>query len=100
MMNLIFFVAQDRFFLSHVKDRAEYFARKGWKIHVLAQKTSTHYVEQIEAQGFEFYDTEVRRDAIDPITALKNARRIISLYKKISPVKNSRKHFFLPPYYI
>ena len=22
------------------------------------------------------------------------------LYKKISPVKNSRKHFFLPPYYI
>lgn len=85
MMNLIFFVAQDRFFLSHVKDRAEYFARKGWKIHVLAQKTSTHYVEQIEAQGFEFYDTEVRRDAIDPITALKNARRIISLYKKISP---------------
>lgn len=37
-MNIVIFVGQDRFFLSHVKDRAEFFAHKGFNVYVLGKK--------------------------------------------------------------
>lgn len=84
-MNLIFFVGQDRFFLTHVKDRAEFFARKGFNVYVLGKKTSDHYVKQIEMLGFKFFDTKIRRDAINPLEALWNLIDVFSIYKRIRP---------------
>lgn len=84
-MNLIIFVGQDRFFLSHVRDRAEYLSRKGFNVHVLGKKTEDQYVEQIEALGFKFHDTKIRRDAINPFVALQNFADVISIYRSIKP---------------
>ena len=84
-MNLIVFVGQDRFFLTHVKDRAEFLARKGFNVHVLGEKTSDRYVKQIERLGFKFYDTKIRRDAINPVEALWNFINVISIYRRIRP---------------
>lgn len=84
-MNLIIFVGQDRFFLTHVKDRAEFLAQKGFKVHVLGKKTDEYYVRQIEALGFKFYDTRIRRDATNPFEALLNFIDIVSIYRRIRP---------------
>lgn len=84
-MNLIIFVGQDRFFLSHVRDRAEYLSRKGFNVYVLGKKTEDQYVEQIEALGFKFHDTKIRRDAINPFVALQNFADVISIYRSIKP---------------
>ena len=84
-MNLIIFVGQDSFFLSHVKDRAEFFARKGFNVHVLGKKTEDRYVSQIEALGFKFYDTKIKRDAINPLLALLNFIDIALIYRSIRP---------------
>ena len=84
-MNIVIFVSQDRFFLSHVRDRAEYFSRKGFNVYVLGKKTDEQYVEQIEALGFKFYDTKIRRDAINPFVALQNFISVFSMYRSIRP---------------
>ena len=84
-MNLVIFVGQDRFFLTHVRDRAEFLAQKGFNICVLGKKTGEQYVEQIEALGFKFYDTKIRRDAISPIVALRNFINVALLYRSINP---------------
>lgn len=84
-MNVIIFVGQDRFFISHVKDRAVFFLRKGFNVYVLGQKTEDQYVKQIEALGLKFYDTKIRRDAINPFVGLKNLLDIVSIYKMIKP---------------
>lgn len=84
-MNLIFFTTQDRFFLSHIKDRADYFAGKGYKVYVLAEKTENKYVESIEALNFKFYNTNIRRDAVNPIMAVGHLFRIWSIYREIRP---------------
>ena len=84
-MNIVIFVGQDRFFLSHVKDRAEFFAHKGFNVYVLGKKTEEQYVERIEALGFKFYDTKIQRDAISPFAALRNFLDIVSIYRSIRP---------------
>lgn len=84
-MNLIIFVGQDRFFLSHVKDRAEFFAQKGFKVYVLGQKTDDRYVKEIESLGFAFYDTKIQRDDTNPLSAIKSLIKIISIYRNIKP---------------
>lgn len=84
-MNLIIFVGQDRFFLSHVKDRAEFFAQKGFTVHVLGEKTDDSYVKQIESLGFVFYDTKIRRDDINPLNAIRSLIKVFSFYRNIKP---------------
>lgn len=85
LMNLIIFVGQDRFFLSHVKDRAEFFAQKGFKVYVLGKKTDDRYVKEIESLGFAFYDTKIQRDDTNPLSAIKSLIKIISIYRNIKP---------------
>lgn len=84
-MNLIIFIGQDRFFLSHVKDRAKFFAQKGFNVYVLGRKTDDRYVKQIESLGFKFYDSKIRRDSINPFVALLNFINVVSIYKSIKP---------------
>lgn len=84
-MNLIIFVGQDRFFLTHVRDRAEFFSKKGFDVYVLGKKTNEQYIKQIEKLGFKFYDTRIKRDSTSPFEALRNFIDVVLTYKRIRP---------------
>lgn len=84
-MRLLILTTQDRFFLTHVSERAIFFKKKGWQVYVAAQLTSEKYKEQIEDLGFQFYDTRIERKAINPVALMTSFLHVLDIYKKVSP---------------
>lgn len=83
-MRILVVTTQDRFFLSHIRERACYFKKKGCVVGVAAQKTSDALVKEIRDLGFIFFDTEIERQSIDPfsqLVALVRLYRIQSVFK-------------------
>lgn len=64
-MKILIVTTQDRFFLTHIKERALFFRDQGCIVAVAAQKTSQEYVEQICEYGFAFYVTKIERRSIN-----------------------------------
>lgn len=60
-MKLLILTTQDRFFLSHLLERARYIQDKGWEIIVATEKTSDDYFRRIQQFGFKVYDTQIKR---------------------------------------
>lgn len=84
-MRLLILTTQDRFFLTHVSERAIFFKKQGWQVYVAAQLTSEKYKEQIEDLGFRFYDTRIERKVINPVALITSFLRVWDIYKKVSP---------------
>lgn len=83
-MRILVITTQDRFFLSHIQERACYFKKQGCVVGVAAQKTSDELVKKIQKLGFIFFDTGIERQSINPfsqISALIKLFKIQSIFK-------------------
>ena len=91
-MHLLIVTTQDRFFLTHVVERALYFKQKGWNVSIAAEETQEKYKNSILALGFNFYDTEIKRKSLNPLSLKARVLRplVDFLYKKFLNPKHSR----------
>ena len=84
-MRILVITTQDRFFLSHIKERACYFRDQGCIVGVAAQKTSDHLCKEIKDLGFDFFDTGIERRAVNPISQFMALVRLFSIQNKFRP---------------
>lgn len=84
-MRLLIFTTQDKFFLSHIVERAQYFQKKGWKVGVVVQITSHVLKTNIEKKGFEVFDSKIVRGSINPFAELTALVRLLSAYFNFAP---------------
>lgn len=84
-MHLLIVTTQDRFFLTHVVERALYFKQKGWNVSIAAEETQEKYKNSILALGFNFYDTEIKRKSLNPLGLVKAFFRLKQIYKDVKP---------------
>lgn len=82
---LLVLTTQDRFFLTHIKDRALYFLQNGWLVGVAVQCTDQTLCEKIRALGFELFDTKIERQSINLFSELGSLFRIFCIYQKFNP---------------
>lgn len=84
-MRILIVTTQDRFFLSHICERAVYFKRQGCVVAVAAQKTDSTYEAKIREHGFNFYDTRIERQAINPLAQFRSIFRLLKIQAKFKP---------------
>ena len=84
-MRVLIFTTQDKFFLSHILERALYFQKQGCIVGVAVQKTSKEYEERIRSYGFTLYDTKIERQSIDPFSQLISIVRIFRIQLEFRP---------------
>lgn len=84
-MRILIITTQDRFFLSHIRERAVYFKEQGCSVGVAAQKTSEELVRQINNYGFTFFDTKIERRAINPFSQVNALYRLYKIQRKFNP---------------
>lgn len=84
-MRILILTTQDRFFLSHVSERASYFKAHGCQLAVVAQKTSDDLVHKIRSMGFDFYDSKIERQSLNPYSQIKALFRLFKIVKKFKP---------------
>lgn len=84
-MRILILTTQDKFFLSHVKERALYFKRRGCIVAVAAQKTSDQSVGVIKSLGFDFYDTKIERKSLNPIFEIIALVRLREIFVNFKP---------------
>ena len=82
---ILYITTQDKFFLSHLKDRAIYASKHGFMVFVAAQKTDENFVREINELGFDFFDTGIERQALNPIAQLKALIRLREIINIIKP---------------
>lgn len=84
-MRILVITTQDRFFLSHIKERACYFRDQGCIVGVAAQKTSDDLCKQIRALGFSYFDTGIERQSINPFSQLSALVRLVKIQNQFKP---------------
>lgn len=84
-MRILILTTQDRFFLSHIKERAVFFKKKGCVVAVAAQKTSDEVVEDINKLGFVFYDTKIERQSLNLFSQFLALFRLFNINKDFKP---------------
>ena len=84
-MKILITTTQDRFFLSHLKERAIYFKEHGCIVGVAAQKTSNDLVKEITELGLSFFDTKIERRSINPLTQLLCLLRLFKIQTRFKP---------------
>ncbi len=84
-MKLLILTTQDRFFLTHVKERALYCLNQGFKVAVAVQCTDERLCNEIRALGFTLFDTKVERQSINPFVELSNFARLLRIYWSFKP---------------
>ena len=85
MPKLLFLTTQDKFFLSHLKERAIYARDNGFRVVVAAQKTNEQFVKEIERLGFIFFDTKIERQSLNLLTQFAAIGRLVKIYKHVKP---------------
>lgn len=85
MQKILYITTQDRFFLSHIKNRALFAQCNGFKVYVAAQKTNQEHIEEIEGLGFIFYDTCIERQSISLGEQICAINRLRTIYEKVKP---------------
>lgn len=78
-MRILILTTQDRFFLSHIVERANYFKEQGCIVAVAAQKTSDEFTEKIRLLGFTFFDTKIERQSINLFTQFAAILRLLKI---------------------
>lgn len=84
-MRLLIFTTQDKFFLSHIVERAQYFQKKGWEVALIVQVTSTTLKNKIEQKGFKVFDSKIIRGSVNPFVEFFALVRLFSIYFRFSP---------------
>lgn len=84
-MKLLILTTQDRFFLSHVLERAQYIKDKGWEIIVATEKTSDDCFRRIQQFGFKVFDTKIKRKSINPFSQLQDIITLSKIYRRERP---------------
>lgn len=84
-MRILIITTQDRFFLSHIRERASYFKEQGCVIGVAAQKTSNELVKKIRSLGFNFFDTKIERQSVNPISQAIALFRLFKIQTRFKP---------------
>ena len=84
-MRILIITTQDRFFLSHIRERATYFKEQGCVVAVAAQKTSEDLVKKILSLGFDFFDTKIERQSINPLTQIVAILRLLKIQTQFKP---------------
>lgn len=84
-MRILIVTTQDRFFLSHIRERATYFKEQGCVVGVAAQKTSDDLVKKILSLGFAFFDTKIERQSINPLTQIVAISRLFKIQTQFKP---------------
>lgn len=84
-MRILIVTTQDRFFLSHICERAVYFKKQGCIVAVAAQKTDDTYETKIRGYGFDFFDTKIERQTINPLAQFVALYRLLKIQMKFKP---------------
>ena len=84
-MKILVVTTQDRFFLSHIQERASYFKKQGCIVGVAAQKTSDELVKKIQDLGFSFFDTGIERQSINPFSEICALIRLFKIQLTYRP---------------
>lgn len=84
-MRILIITTQDKFFLSHIKDRAIYFKQQGCIVGIAAQKTSVDFVQEINKLGFTFFDTKIERQSINPFSQISALIRLFKIQVQFKP---------------
>lgn len=84
-MKLLIVTTQDRFFLTHISERAIYFQNLGWEVGVAVQVTNPLYATKIKELGFTLFDTKIERQSLNPITELTSLYQLIKIYQFYKP---------------
>lgn len=84
-MKLLVLTTQDKFFLSHVSERAEYFKNCGWEVAVAIQITDLEFVRKIQKKGFEVFDTKIERQSVNPFSQILAIKRLLRIYFGYKP---------------
>lgn len=84
-MRILVITTQDRFFLSHIKERASYFRQQGCLVAVAAQKTSDELRKQIEDLGFTFFNTKIERKSLNPFSQILALIRLLKIHSYFRP---------------
>ena len=84
-MRILVVTTQDRFFLSHIQERASYFKKQGCTVGVAAQKTSDELVTKIRNLGFLFFDTGIERQSVNPFSQISAIIRLFKIQSIFKP---------------
>ena len=84
-MKVLIVTTQDRFFMSHVLERARYLKEMGCVVAIAAQKTSDDLVNKIRSQGFAFYDTKIVRQSLNPVSQFIAIVRLFTIQHNFKP---------------
>lgn len=84
-MRLLIVTTQDRFFLTHICDRALYFQSLGWEVGVAVQVTDYRYSRKIKKLGFTLFDTKIERQSLNPFIEISRLITLIKFYKVYKP---------------
>ena len=85
MPKLLYLTTQDKFFLSHLKERAVNAKDNGFTIFVAAQLTDRRYAEEIKKLGFVFFDTKIERRSLNVLSQIRAIRRLIKIINLVKP---------------
>ena len=84
-MRILIVTTQDRFFISHICERALYLKKNGCLVAVAAQKTSQSLVNKIEELGFSFFDSKIVRRSVNPFSQLLALIRLFRIQARFKP---------------
>ena len=81
-MKLLIVTTQDRFFLTHIQERATFFKEKGWEVAVAVQMTDCKYRQKITDLGFKFFDTKIERKSLNLFSQLFALVRLKKIFEE------------------
>ena len=84
-MKLLIVTTQDRFFLTHIQERATFFKEKGWEVAVAVQMTDFKYRQKITDLGFKFFDTKIERKSLNLFSQLFALVRLKKIFEEFAP---------------
>ena len=78
-------MSQDSFFISHFKQRTSVAIDRGYKIYLLADKTSEEFTNEIKQAGIKFIDSKINRSSVNIFKEIASLLRTIRVIKKYKP---------------
>ena len=84
-MRLLIVTTQDKFFLSHIRERAIFFQEHGYVVAVAAQKTSEELCNKIKELGFAFFDTRIERQSTNLFSQIRALIRLFNIQTSFKP---------------
>lgn len=84
-MNLVFIINVDWYFHLHWLDRAQYFKKQGYNIHVVTNFTDKNIKEVLLSMGFSCHEFSVKRKSLNLFQEVSSFYKLATLLKEIQP---------------